>query len=146
MSCHRLRVSESLGISKTTVSKYVRIGFEGEEFNTPGKIRKHKRPKRCIDSFTKCALRNVIYEFHRNSMYCNWNYYACSCIVCFTHYLTFFLTKCYASCIILYHQQFTVNPYIQVWFKLSRKYFYGLPMSFCEAFVISNAGKPNCTS
>ncbi|KAK3931311.1 Protein-glutamine gamma-glutamyltransferase 2 [Frankliniella fusca] len=62
----RLRVSQSLGISKTTVSKYVSIGFEGEEFNTPGKIRKHKRPKRCIDSFTKCALRNVIYEFHRN--------------------------------------------------------------------------------
>lgn len=44
----------------------------GADFGTPGKDRHRNCPKRYVDDFTKNALRNLIYEWHRKSGYPQW--------------------------------------------------------------------------
>lgn len=63
--CFSGRLCDALGVSKNVVSRIKRHGESGAQFETPGKRRKMKRRKRDIDDFTKCAIRNLIYEFNR---------------------------------------------------------------------------------
>ena len=65
----RKRVSEATGIGLKLVTGIKKKGESGQSFMTPGKKRQMKRTKRGVDDFTKCAIRNLIYEFHRKRKY-----------------------------------------------------------------------------
>lgn len=69
MSCSQIqdRVADLCGVSVGMVRKIKTESNklqENENFSTPGKCRKRTKTKVKIDNFQRCALRNIVYNFH----------------------------------------------------------------------------------
>lgn len=63
------RVCAATGVSLSTLKRIIKEGetnlTDGNTFSTPNKTRHRTKTKSVLDDFDKCALRRIIYNFHK---------------------------------------------------------------------------------
>lgn len=63
------RASLTLGVSLATVSRISSEVKKGNVLASPKRKRDRGKPVVNVDNFAQCAIRNAVYDMHRNSKF-----------------------------------------------------------------------------